>query len=709
MLDILSIDWEKKLDNNDVNKSFNNFLHQVNSVVDRYMPLKKITNKEYKRKYKPWISTGILKSITRKNELFKRYVRCKNNLIKNQKYEEYRVLKNNLNEIINNSKKMYYEKYFINNNNNLRKIWKGIKEIINIKSKNYDIPTCIQVENNIITDPLKICNSFNEYFTSIADDILKERKYEGNKTFNEFLKTPLPNSFVYEPCDPMEVKTIIAQLNVSKATGPNGVPTKILHLINNEVCKPLSKIYNLAVMSETHPEKLKFVNAIPIHKKGSRILLSNYRPISLLSNLNKIFEKIIFKRLYNFLEKYNCIYELQYGFRAKHSTTHALINITERIRDALDNNKPVSGVFVDLQKAFDTVNHSILLSKLEHYGIRGPINGWFKSYLYKRKQSVIINGYESDIQILNHGVPQGSVLGPLLFLLYINDLHISIQNSNVYHFADDTNLLRISTSYNKLQKELNSDLKNLNHWLLANKISLNETKTEIIHFHKINKYVPNNLKIKMNGKVLYPSDYIKYLGIYLDETLSGKIHCEELTKKLNRANGILAKSRHYVPSKQLKDIYYAIFSSHLTYGSQIWGQGINTYIDKIFIIQKNALRIISFSEFNAHTDPLFKKLKILKIKDLITLQNCLFVHDFINNKLPKSFNNTFNKLKDVHTINTRSAIAGNLYVPFSNTTRYGLNSIYRKSIDNWNFFVKHFKDKILSGLSRNNYKQARSH
>ena len=146
-------------------------------------------------------------------------------------------------------------------------------------------------------------------------------------------------------------------------------------------------------MSGTHPEKLKFVNAVPVHKKGSRILLSNYRPISLLSNLNKIFEKIIFNRLYQFLEKYNCIYELQFGFRSKHSTIHALINITERIREALDNNKLASGIFVDLQKAFDTVNHNILIKKLEYYGIRGSINERFKEYLYKRKQTVIIKGF----------------------------------------------------------------------------------------------------------------------------------------------------------------------------------------------------------------------------------------------------------------------------------------------------------------------------
>ena len=245
---------------------------------------------------------------------------------------------------------MYYEKYFTTNNNNLKKIWLRIKEIINVKSKNYDIPTCIQVDNHNIIDPLKICNSFNYYFSNIADDVLKKRKYGGNKIFQEFLKTPLPNSFVFEPCNPMEVKELITQLNLTKVTGPNGIRTKILHLIKNEVCKPLSKIYKLSVTSGTHPEKLKYVNAIPIHKKGSRILLSNYRPISLLSNLNKIFEKIIYNRLFRFLEKYNCIYELQYGFRPKHSTTHALINITERILEALDNMKPVSGVFVDLPK-----------------------------------------------------------------------------------------------------------------------------------------------------------------------------------------------------------------------------------------------------------------------------------------------------------------------------------------------------------------------
>ena len=246
-------------------------------------------------------------------------------------------------------------------------------------------------------------------------------------------------------------------------------------------------------------------------KKGSKLLTSNYRPISLLSNINKILEKLVFNRLYNFLEESQCIYSLQFGFRKKHSTNHALVEITENIRKALDENKFACGVFVDFQKAFDTVNHDILINKLDHYGVRGIENNWFRSYLTGRTQFVSILGFDSNTKPVSHGVPQGSVLGPLLFLLYINDLHTAL-SSKVFHFADDTNLLNISNSAKKLQKSLNSDLKILYQWLLANKISLNCDKTEIIFFRKAGEEIPN-VTIKLNGHRLHTSKYIKYLGV----------------------------------------------------------------------------------------------------------------------------------------------------------------------------------------------------
>ena len=255
----------------------------------------------------------------------------------------------------------------------------------------------------------------------------------------------------------------------------------------------------------------------PVKNKGDPLRVSNYRP-SLLSNVNKIFERIVHKILYSFLNKYNCIYELQFGFRASHSTNHALLSPAEKIREALDSKggKFARGVFIDLQKAFDIVDHSILLKKLEHYGIRGLANQWFRSYLTGRTQFTSGNGYDSEIRNMKYGVPQRSVLGPLLFLIYINHLHNAIKFSTVHHFADNTNLLVSNSCINKIQDQINLDLKYLCKLLKANKISLNASKTKVLIFRHQNKLImyrkkPEdklskwNITIKIAGKKIEPS------------------------------------------------------------------------------------------------------------------------------------------------------------------------------------------------------------
>ena len=704
LADYLNVNWDEVIDLNkiDVNFSMNNFMSKFNEILDIHMPLRKISNREFKQKYKPWVTNTILNKISEKHKLFKKYLNCKNDARKVELFSNFKLLKNEITHDIRTSKKAYYQKYFTEHKGNLQKIWKGIKEIINIKSKNYDHPTCLQVGDHNITDPIQISNSFNDYFTTIADKILEKRKYNGTKSYRDFLSNRLLENFVFEDCNENEIKSIISSLDISKSSGPNSIPTCILHLLKDVICIPLKQIFNLSFSTGQHPDILKISKTIPIYKKGSRLLVSNYRPISLLSNLNKILEKLVHSRVYTFLEDFQCIYSLQFGFRKKHSTNHALIDITETIRQALDNKKHVCGVFVDLQKAFDTVNHDILISKLDHYGIRGMANNWFASYLNNRSQFVSILGYESNTKPINHGVPQGSVLGPLLFLIYINDLHCAIKNSKVYHFADDTNLLNISDSPKRMQKLINADLKILYNWLLANKISLNCDKTEIIFFHKPGEKVLN-LKIKMNGHIIIPSKYIKYLGVYLDQTLNGSFHCKNLVKKLKRANGMLCKARHYINNDDLKTLYYAIFSSHLIYGSQIWGQHINTFNNKIFKLQNRALRIIYFANFRADSNPLYINLKIVRLNDLIIMQNCLFVHDSLKKNSPLCFHDYFKHTRDIHSLNTKSAESGCLFVTTCNTVRYGLNSITRTCISNWNDITTRLNFDLVS-LSRNKLK-----
>ena len=697
VLDYLGIDWNDVLEVNkvDVNHSLGNFMSKINKLLDKYMPLKKVSKKEFKRRFKPWISNEILFKIDTKNSVFKKYVNCKVADQKTVLNNEYKKLKNDITTLTRAAKKAYYKKYFTENKKNLQKIWKGIKEVINIKSKNFDQPTCIQNGDETITDPTKIANQFNGYFASIAEEILKKRKFKGTKSFKDYLSNPLCNSFVFHECDETEIRSIITSLCVSKASGPNSVPPNILHLLKQDISNPLCIIFNLSFATGQHPDILKIAKTIPVFKKGSRLLVSNYRPISLLSNLNKIIEKLVFSRLNKFLDEFNCIYSLQFGFRAKHSTNQALIDITENIRRALDNQNVACGIFVDLQKAFDTVNHDILLHKLKHYGIRGTANDWLSSYLSNRSQFVSILGFDSETTNVKHGVPQGSVLGPLLFLIYINDLNHAIKYSNVYHFADDTNLLNINKSHTKMQKQVNIDLKLLYNWLLANKISLNCSKTEIIFFRKPGDKPPDfKYNIKMNGHKLIPSDFIKYLGIYLDSNLSGNYHCSLLLTKLKRSNGMLSKARHYIPYEELCSLYYAIFSSHMVYGCQVWGQNINVHTEKVFRLQNRAMRIISFSDFHADSNPIYRETKILKLKDFIALQNCLFVHDNLNNNLPTCFNNYFRPVDVIHGKGTKGKELGCLFVPHFSTKKYGLNSITRKCINNWNFFSKMFNCKL---------------
>ena len=293
--------------------------------------------------------------------------------------------------------------------------------------------------------------------------------------------SPCDSLFLY-PTSLLEIEDEIAKLNCSKATGPFSIPVKIFKAIKKEVSGPLEIIFNASLLTGIVPRKLKVTKVIPVFKTGSRSCINNYRPISLLSVFDKILEKIVYKRFYLFLQERKILYFKQFGFRNSCSTSYALLSIADKIKHAIDNHDYACGVFLDLSKAFDTVNHDILIKKLEFYGIRGHANKWFLSYLTCRRQFVSINNISSKELISSYGVPQGSVLGPLLFLLYINDFANCAITLDFHIFADDSNLFFRSNNLLSLQNTLNNELTKVYEWFCVNRLSLNIKKSNFVIF-----------------------------------------------------------------------------------------------------------------------------------------------------------------------------------------------------------------------------------
>ena len=706
-LDMLEVDWKSiiKVENNDPNLSFVEFEKKLNSIIDHYMPLRKLTKKEMKQQCKPWITLGIRNSIRRRDTLHKKFIKAKNPDIKNAYHLRYKELRNQIVTLCRISKRNFYQNYFAKNSNNLKNTWKGINNLINLNKNFKTNPSSLIVDDQLITDPNYVANEYNNYFSTIASK-LRDKIYDNQHDFMSYLGDRKEKTFVCYPTTKEEVIDIINELDCMKGTGPHSIPTDVLIFIKFMVSESISDIINLSFNTGIYIEKLKISKIIPIYKgKGSNLECCNYRPISLLSNIDKIVEKIMHKRLYCFFTKYKIIYNLQFGFRSGHSTTHALIYLTEQVRKALDSNCFSCGVFVDLQKAFDTVDHEILLHKLSHYGVRGIENNWFKSYLSNRKQYVSINGANSTEVNVHYGVPQGSVLGPLLFLIYINDLNKALKYCTTIHFADDTSLLLKNKSLKKMRKYLNLDLKNLSNWLNANKISLNANKTELLLFRHPNKRINFHLKVRLNGKQLEPAQYVKYLGMYIDPHLNWKYNTNILASKLTRSLGMLSKIRHYVNKDTLRSIYFAIFSSHLSYGSIIWAQNqTNMNVKRISRLQNKAVRIMNFSDYRDHANPIFKQLNIIKLSDNVSLQNILLVYDSLNSRLPSILNHGYNYVLNFHAIRTRNALKLKLALPTVKTTAHGINSIEYKSVKTWNDFIDEFKKLSFQTLPRSKVK-----
>ena len=367
-------------------------------------------------------------------------------------------------------------------------------------------------------------------------------------------------------------------------------------------------------MQSVFPNKLKTAKITAIFKAGDKTEVSNYRPpISVLPCFSKILERVMYNRLYNFLCENNMLYEKQFGFQSSHSTDHAIIQLIDEISKSFERNAFTLGVFIDLSKAFDTVNHQILLSKLNSYGIRDINCKWFKSYLSKRNQFVSYEHGKTDMSVVTCAVPQGSILGPLLFLIYINDMNKASKLLNPIMFADDSNLFYSHHDIKKLFEIVNNELRNIHEWFKANKLSLNRGKTNYVFFHKNTKtdYIPLKLaELHIADSKIIRKYEVKFLGIILHENLCWNKHIELIENKISKNLGVLYKAKYLLSQKCMINIYFSfIHSSYINYANIAWSSTNRSKLSKLFNKQKHASRIILFQDRHIPAKLLMTRLK----------------------------------------------------------------------------------------------------
>ena len=557
-------------DNNlfaDPNINFNKLDSIISEARKKCFPVEEKKFNKYEHKISPWITSGILKSIKFRDKL---YVKWKKNSPSSEKYSlletSYKSFCGILQKTIRLAKSQYYHTQFENFKSDIKKTWNQINEILSKKKKSADLPKYFFDGNKTLTESKDIANCFNNFFCSIGPSLANTIISPRNKAYTDYMKQNITSSFTFDSVTPEQVSKLIKKLKSKSSYGHDGLSSIQLKYISDDIVTVLTHIINQSLCTGIFPLTLKIAKISPIFKKGDPHLTDNYRPISLLPVMSKIFEKVVFIQLYDYLIENKLLYDSQYGFRKLHSTELAALEFTDKINLNLDEGKLPLAIYLDLSKAFDTIDHSILINKLKYYGVRGMSLYWFESYLSNRKQYVQFNDSVSSYSLMSTGVPQGSILGPLLFIIYMNDIANVTDKFHFTLYADDTSLIEpictFTTGTNgnsKTSQAINSELSLITDLLCVNKFSLNATKKKMMIFHFRQRNISKiKLELFINNTKIEQVKEFDFLGIMLDECMTWNSHINKKAGKISRVNGVLSRMKRFVPTDTLKMIYNAL-------------------------------------------------------------------------------------------------------------------------------------------------------
>ena len=656
--DLEGIPWEpvsNVTENGDINEAWTNFKTKFTEVTNKHAPLieKKVRGRET-----PWLSNEI-KQLMRERDYAHRKARKTN---KELDWSAYRRLRNRVNMSFRKAKENYSRKVVDENADNPRNFWKIVKRVIPNKATGAKSSTTnpINVDGRVTTEATTIANGFCTFFTNIVKRIQPDQTPVAPTAQTKNCSSPSGTSFQMKPTSKNFVCQQLKLLKTSKATGLDGIPARLLKDAAPTISAPLTAIINLSISTSTVPKEWKLARLVCLHKDGDKTYMDNYRPLSILPVASKILERVVQKQLIDYLAATNQLSPHQFGFRKHHSTQDAVTFFADHIRKGIDLGSLTGAVFIDMRKVFDTVNHTLLLNKLNDLGINGKERTWFTSYLTDRRQLVMYNGTLSEPQAVVSGVPQGSILGPVFFTIYINDLPSHIQTAQVLLYADDTVIFHSSSDTKELKRVLQQDLNYLQIWARENRLSIHPIKTEAVLFGTHQRIAVNNeLNLVLGNACVKRVQHYKYLGITLDANLNFHEHVERLHCKLSSRLGALRRTRKHLTVDAANKVYTATILPLLDYCDIAWSSIGKTACARLDKLQERASKLI----LPQSREPL-KHLKWLPLAKRRDMHTTTMTFRCMSGKVPVSFKQYFKRNSCPYELRKNK---NNLMIPRVNT------------------------------------------